>query len=182
MVTAEPAAAIPFVVQALGNSSSGGVGAPTIPLVGGQSFTTTASTTDLWSAGDLPRWSNADGLIANRFATGSDESGQPAGTLIGANFGLWTQNSLSAPFGSLVGELGGIYQLLGTSFSGPAWASGILNLYYWDSNNADNTQFITVDVSAVPARVPEPGTLSILGLGLLGAGALRRRKANAKNS
>jgi hypothetical protein len=32
------------------------------------------------------------------------------------------------------------------------------------------------------AAVPEPGTLSLLGFGLLGAGALRRRKASAKNS
>jgi hypothetical protein len=168
-----PAAAIPYVVQALGNSSSGGVGLPTIPLVSGQGFTTSASTTDLWSAGALPRWSDANGLTANRFATGSDESGQPSGTLIGQDFGLWTQNSLSAPYGSPVGEIGGVYHILGAAFSGPAWASGILDLYYWDSNNADNTQFITVAVS--PTAVPEPSTLALLGTGLLALVSGRRR-------
>ena len=68
-------------VSAYLNSSSGGNGLDLgIHLTSGQSFTTSAGSGDLWSAGALPRWSNADGLITDLYATGTDDSGQVAGT------------------------------------------------------------------------------------------------------
>ena len=79
--------AMPFVVDAYANSSSGGTGASTVSLLAGQSFSVSVAPNDLWNAGALPRWSNADGLTGNLFATGSDDSGQSAGTQIGQNFG-----------------------------------------------------------------------------------------------
>jgi PEP-CTERM motif len=175
---AVPANAAPVIVDALGNSSSGGTGAASgLSLTTGQLFNITSSLTDLWSAGALPRWSNANGLTGNTFATGSDESGEALGTQIGSNFGLWSQNGISAPFGSLVGEIGGVYQLLGANFSGAAWGTGNLNLFYWDSNNGDNTGRITFDATLAQSAVPEPASwaLMILGFGLAGA-ALRSRK------
>src|ERR1700709_1679307 len=91
-------------VDALENSSSGGVGKITGTLLtAGEAFSVTVASNDLWNAGALPRWSDANGLTGNRFATGSDESGQAAGTQIGQDFGTWSQNSFSAPYGSLVG-------------------------------------------------------------------------------
>ena len=130
-----PAFAIPIVVDAAANSSSGGVGASTgLVLAAGETFSVSVDPTDIWSAGPLPRWSNADGLIADLFATGSDESGQAAGTLIGTSFSNHSQSGLSAPFGALVGSIAGNYFLIGTSFSGPALAAGELLLHYWDSN------------------------------------------------
>jgi len=177
-VVAGAAAAADFTVSAFGNSSSGtGVGLATISLAAGQQFTVSVDPNDLWSAGALPRWSNADGLTGNRFATGTDESGQPAGTLIGQDFGLNTQNGLSAPFGTLVGELGGVFEVLGTHFSGPAWNSGTLTLFYWDSNNFDNTGSVLASVVAVPE--PASWTLMIGGFGLAGAMLRRRRAARA---
>jgi hypothetical protein len=167
------AVAIPFVVQAAANSSSGGFPLATIFLTAGQEFTVTASPDDLWSLGALPRWSNADGLIGPRFATGSDESGQPAGTQIGANFGFHSQNGFSAPFGSLVGQIGSTYMVLGTNFHGNAWGTGVLFLQNWDSNSFDNSQFITAEVNAVP----EPSTLLLLGGGLALLGRARRARA-----
>jgi hypothetical protein len=148
----------------------------TVALAGGQSFTVSAAVTDLWSAGALPRWSNADGLTGPLFATGSDESGQPAATLIGTNFGLHTQFSFSAPYGSLVGEIGGTYLLLGTNYAGTAPAGGgTLTLFYWDSNNGDNTGSIRVTIDTPVAHVPEGGAgLILLGLGMVGAGLAQR--------
>ena len=167
------------VVDAQANSSTGGVGQSSgLVLTTGQMFHSTVAVTDLWSAGALPRWSNADGLIANLFATGTDDSGQAAGTQIGAAFVNWFQNGLSAPFNSLVGEIGGVYKVLGTNFNGPAWGNGALSLYFWDQNNGDNTQFITVDIGLNAAGgVPEPATwaMMIAGFGLVGA-TLRRRR------
>ncbi|MEF8733680.1 MAG: PEP-CTERM sorting domain-containing protein [Candidatus Accumulibacter meliphilus] len=162
-----------FDVAAFANSSSEGVGLNTgITLSAGQHFSVTAATGDLWNAGELPRWSNANGLVADLFATGSDDSGLPAGTHIGKNFGAWSQNGLSAPYGALVGELAGTYFLLGTNFSGLAPVAGTLSLYYWDSNNGDNSGSVRADVT-----VPEPIALSLVSIGLLGVGFTRRKRA-----
>jgi hypothetical protein len=166
-----------YDVFAQANSSSGGTGVATLTLASGENFTVSVDPGDLWSAGPLPRWSNANGLTGNLLATGTDDSGETAGTLIGQDFGLLNQNGLSAAFGSLVGELGGVYQVLGTSFSGPAWNAGTLHLYYWDSNNGDNADSIAVSV----ANVPEPATwtLAIVGFGMAGALLRRQRRTLA---
>jgi len=162
-----------FDVYAKADSSTGGIGVDTISLTAGDWFSVSVDPGDLWNAGALPRWSNADGLTGNLYATGSDDSGHASGTLIGRSFGLWTQGNLSAPFGALVGRVGGgDFFLIGTSFTGQAAATGMLQLFYWDSHSIDNTQYITADV--VP--VPEPGSWALLlaGVGLLGF-IVRRR-------
>jgi hypothetical protein len=166
-----------FVVDAMANSSSGGVGVSTFAFATGDHFVVNVDPADLWSAGPLPRWSNADGLTHDLHATGTDDSGQPAGTLIGANFGLWTQANLSAPFGTLVGEINGNFEVLGTHFDGVAWQTGTLSLFYWDANNADNSQFITASVTpggVTRGGVPEPATWGLMLVGFGGMGAILR--------
>lgn len=168
--------ALTVPVYAYNNSSSGGTGVNTgIALAFGQAFTVAVNPNDLWNAGPLPRWSNADGLTGDRYATGIDESGEAAGTLIGQNFGIWTQNNLSAPYGTLVGELSGTYFVLGTSFSGPAPAGGNLKLYYWDSNNYDNTDLLE-GVNVNINGVPEPTTILLIGFGLMTLAGIRRKR------
>ncbi|TDP72431.1 PEP-CTERM sorting domain-containing protein [Roseateles toxinivorans] len=168
--------AAPYVVDAKLNSSSGGTGLSTISLGLGQSFTVSVDAEDLWSAGALPRWSNANGLSGALYATGSDESGQAVGTLIGSNFGLYSQGNLSAAYGSLVGQIGGgDYFVVGTNYAGNAASAGTLKLFYWDSQAGDNTQFITANVNAVPE--PESYALLLAGLVAMGFVTSRRNKA-----
>jgi hypothetical protein len=170
------AGAANFVVDALLNSSAGGAGANTVNLTAGDSFSVLVSPTDLWSAGALPRWSNADGLTGPLLATGSDESGMSAGAQIGADFGILTLGNLSAPFGTLVGQIGsGDYFAIGTAFNGIASATGTLKLFYWDSNSFDNTDFIVADVTVGAIPEPETYALMLAGLGLVGWMARRRR-------
>lgn len=169
-----PASAASFVVDARANSSTGGVGASTLTFSMGDRFRVNVASTDLWSAGALPRWSNANGIDGpDLLATGMDDSGEAMGTLIGRDqFGDYTQDGLTAAFGSLVGRMGTEFRFIGTSFEGTAWADGPLQLFYWDSNGGDNTEFITAAVSAIP----EPATwaMLILGFGVVG-GAMRRK-------
>ncbi|MBL8772513.1 MAG: PEPxxWA-CTERM sorting domain-containing protein [Phenylobacterium sp.] len=176
---ASGAGAAVFVVDALLHSSDGGAGAglDTVVLDAGDLFTVSVGLDDLWSAGALPRWSDADGLTGDRTATGSDESGEAAGVLIGADFGLLTLNGFSAPYGSLVGQIGagpGSYRLLGTSFSGAAWASGTLKLFYWDTFTADNSGSVAADVAVVPE--PAVWSMMIAGFGLAGTMLRSRRR------
>lgn len=173
-----PANAATFIVDAQANSSSSGSAYNTgLVFNGGDLLTVSAAPDDFWSAGALPRWSNADGLTGNRFATGTDESGESVGTLIGIDFGPWNQDGFVAPYGALVGRIGSAYQLLGTGFSGPAWGTGVLELLYWDSNNGDNTGSIAVNVST--AAIPEPAVwaMMVLGFGAIGYGMRRVRRA-----
>lgn len=170
------ASAATVIVNAQANSSTGGVGkASGLTLAAGQGFRILSSTNDLWRAGFPLRWSDANGLTGPRFATAADDSGQPVGTQIGQSFGLWTQNSFSAPFGALVGRYAdGTYQLVGANFTGAATGNGALSLFYWDSNNGDNVGDISFTVLT---GVPEPLTwaLMVMGFGLAGS-ALRRAK------
>ena len=167
------AATITVDVFAKENSSSGGVGQPVTTVSAGELLTISVNTDDLWSAGALPRWSNANGITGQLLATGTDETGLPAGTVIGNNqFGQHTQFSLTAPFGSLVGEIDGTYFVVGTFFSGASPDSGLLRLLYWDSNNNDN--FGSVRASIRTAS--EPVTLVLFGLAAL-VGVRRRRMA-----
>jgi PEP-CTERM motif len=176
MLAPAGASAATIIVDAQANSSSGGVAAASgLTLAIGQGFRIFSSTDDLWSAGALPRFSDANGLTGDRFATATDDSGQPVGTQIGQSFGLWTQNSFSAPFGSLVGRYAdGTYQLIGANFAGTATGNGALELFYWDSNNGDNRGDISFTALA---SIPEPATwaMMILGFGLAG-GALRNAR------
>lgn len=167
-------------VDATANSSNAGsgTGANTgLVLSAGDWFQVTVPTTDLWNAGPLKRWSNADGLIVNLFATGTDDSGYAGGTHIGEPFALYTNSGLTAPYGALVGRIGaGAYFLIGTSFLGQANAAGTLSLFYWDSNSGDNSQFITATVNAVP--LPAAGWLLLSGLAAFAAFGRRRPAAD----
>jgi len=180
--SAANSALIEFNVDAQTHASSTDTGANGTGLSTGIIFnvgdmiTGSASTTDLWSAGPLPRWSNADGLVADLFATGSDESGEAAGTKIGKDWGLWTQNGFSAPYGSLVGAIGSSYYLLGTSFNLTATEAGELLLFYWDSKLAsDNSESIAVSIDDLSA-VPVPAAVWLFGSGLVGLFGIGRAK------
>jgi hypothetical protein len=179
---AAPASASTVVVDAFANSTTGGVGADAGFLNSGQSYTVTVPLNDLWNAGDLPRWSNANGLTGpDLIATGTDDSHQNAGTLIGRQVINWDQGGLSAPFGSLVGSFaGGSFFLIGTSFSGVAPAGGgELLLWYFDQNNGDNTEHITATVTTFAGGVPEPSTWAMMILGFAGVGFVAYRRRNA---
>ena len=165
------AASITVDVVAAANSSTGGTGLLIGPVMVGDLLTISVNDDDLWSAGALPRWSNANGLTQDLFATGTDDSGQAVGVKIGQDFVDWTQNGFTAPFGALVGQIGATHFLVGTFFSGPAPASGDLRLFYWDSNSGDNTGSVSATVRTTAA--PEPATLVLFGLAALAG--LRRR-------
>lgn len=174
-----------YEVKARNNATTGGVGLTVAAFNVGDLFIVTVNPLDLWSAGQDPRWSNANGLTGpNLLSTGlADATGdrptnaRGAGTLIGTSFGNWSQGGLTAPYGALVGEWGnsvGQYFLIGTQYSGVAVDSQ-LKLFYFDSNRLDNKGSVLVNLSV--AAVPEPETyvLMLVGLSLVGFSARRRK-------
>ncbi|MBA2658816.1 MAG: PEP-CTERM sorting domain-containing protein [Nitrosospira sp.] len=168
-----------YEVKALDNSTSGGAGLA-ISVFASQSFSVSADINDLWNAGPLPRWSNADGLNAVLLSTGlpdvnGDNSNVAAGNKIGDVLPLWTQNGLTAPYGTLVGQWGsGDYFTVGTTYTGTA-IDNTLNLFYFDSNTGGNRGSILASVTAIPE--PETYAMLLAGLGLVGFIARRRKAA-----
>lgn len=180
-ISAPTASAATVQVSAFQNSSSGGIGALAGVVNAGDALSITVDPLDLWSAGPLPRWSNANGLTGPLLATGSDESGQAANTLIGQSFGTYTQGNLSAAFGTLVGRIGGgSYFVVGTSFNGTAASAGPLELFYWDSNFSDNREFIAATVNiGNTSLVPLPAAVWLFVAGGLGVVGIARRRKQA---
>jgi hypothetical protein len=115
-------------------------------------------------------WNNSD--PDSSYTSGADGHDGFAGDAH-PNFD-YSQFGLNAAYGALVGKIGnGNYFLIGDSFTGNANATGELKLFYWDSDYANNTGSVNVQISAVP----EPANIALMGLAL-GAFALsRRRKA-----
>ena len=124
-----------FEVKAKENSVSGGVPLVTgISVTKGELLTISVSPDDKWSAGVADRESNANGL-SNPF---------------GGNYGVFTKNGFNFFYGSLVGSLddGKTFFAVGTRMEmSILFPTGRLLLYYWDSNNADNTGSITATVA-----------------------------------
>ena len=173
------ASANPVTVAAFANSSKGGTPLSTGLLVtAGQTLRIDVNTSDLWGAKTSGAWANANGLNTGYFATGTDESGAAAGTQIGWAGGNWTQFGFTAPYASLVGEIGGKYFLVGTHYEGQAAAAGELRLMFWDSDTTGNRDFITANVSVVP----EPSGVALAGLGLSALGLVMRRKSQGRRA
>jgi hypothetical protein len=156
------AARINIYAKANSSSPNGGGLNTGLYFKGGEIFAGSANPNDLWAAGNRyssgsdTRWSNADGLIKNLYASGRDDSGKRARTLIGKNYGTWTQNGYTAAYGALVGKISDVYYTLGTKFRIKVKKSGKLRLFFWDKNNRDNQGKITVNISKVTPPKPKP--------------------------
>jgi hypothetical protein len=171
-----------YQVFAQANSTSGGVSVD-VPVFAGQSFSVSVDPSDLWNAGDLPRWSNANGidgpdLIATGLADVTGDNPAAASTVIGQDiFGDYAQGGLTAPYGSLVGQFGlDPFFKIGTSYTGTA-TDNTLKLFYFDVNNGDNTGSILASVTSVPE--PETYGMMLVGLGMMSFMVRRRKNAQA---
>lgn len=151
-------------VSAYTNSISGGSPASTgVSLVAGESFAVSVDPAQLWnfSGGEAFATTNADGSTYYFIATNPDGT-----TFLGH-------------IGSLIGQIdsglpdAGDYFQLGTTFAGVATSSGVLNLFYGDSDFSNNSGAVQASISVVP----EPSAALLLLAGLGAIGAMRRRHA-----
>lgn len=169
-----PVVAAPISVEVFANqnSSSGGSALDTgLDLAAGDRLVSSVGPLDCWSAGAANRISNANGLDGL-----SPAPCQPTG-----DFGFHSQDGETFRYGALVGRIDGSdWFLLGTDFDAVIGATGRLFLAYWDSNSADNFGSVTALIDVNPSKVPEPGTLSLVGLALVGIASLRLRRTKGK--
>ncbi len=149
-------------VNAYTNSISGGSPASTgVSLVAGESFAVWVDPAQLWnfSGGEAFATTNADGSTYYFIATNPDGT-----TFLGH-------------IGSLIGQIdsglpdAGDYFQLGTTFAGVATSSGVLNLFYGDSDFSNNSGTVQASITVVP----EPSAALLLFAALGAIGAMRRR-------
>lgn len=126
-----------------------------VTLVAGHKFSITADPLDAWSIGTN---------VARHLGTADGAPSTRLYTFFGQTFN----------HGTLVGKIGeGLFFRVGSSLLNEiANASGALKLFMWDTNFADNSGDIKVDIALVP--LPASAPLLLAGLG--GLAALRRRR------
>jgi hypothetical protein len=157
LVGAATAAPFKFKLDARANSFDNDAGKHInlVWLNQGDGFSIKSSTNDLWGVDTgNSGMSDADGLVKTRIASSKDDSGAAAGTRLGGVMSTGPYSGFTAPYGALVGRINGQYRLLGANFSGQAWDTGVLELFYWDhdgSNNQGDISFTFVKGASMQA-------------------------------
>ncbi|MGO4379038.1 PEP-CTERM sorting domain-containing protein [Pseudoduganella sp. RAF53_2] len=145
-------------------------------------FSANSDVVDVSPAGS---WSNGVGDgHSGHFAALNDFSGDMDMTKVGGGTfsaqSLWLNGWQGAAFTSHVQGLlnGVVVGDVAVTYSNP-WQLVNLGFTGIDTLRVSGGIFLVDDITVNAAAVPEPGSLALVGLGLAGAAALRRRKQKA---
>jgi hypothetical protein len=90
-------------------------------------------------------------------------------------YGQFTFGDLTANFGTLVGEVGSHYFVIGTGPVSLSGLSGELKVGYWDSVYGDNSGSQTLEITTA---IPETSTVMMMLLGFAGVGFVAYRRSS----
>lgn len=124
-------------------------------------------------------YSNVNWMLGQAYPSSAHPASILGGTDVGTGSVAYTTTPATG-YGDWTSDNHYFYEVsVPLSAFGPSWANGTPFIVHWTMNCANDAIQASASVSGVGNNLPEPGTLTLLPLGMIGIAALRRNRKTA---